>query len=90
MAITLNDDLINSVLKKSFIKAGTELLEKKSIVQISNNITSLHNAYNKIYASTLNVKNIQKQEERRLQNIKKEITMESRMVITPGAGAEIE
>lgn len=78
--IDVND--LNSIIKRSLVgikpRDQIEVLDKKSIVKVSDSITSLQNAFNKIYAHTLNVKNIQSSEERRLQNIKKEVAMETR------------
>jgi murein DD-endopeptidase MepM/ murein hydrolase activator NlpD len=84
MAITLqaDEETLNNIIKKSSIgfkpKEKTEVLTEKSVVKVSNTITSLQNAFNRIYTYTLNVKNIHKIEERRLQNIKKEVTMETK------------
>ena len=84
MSITTlaDSDDLNSIIKRSLVgvkpKENAEVITKKSTVNVSNTITSLHNAFNQIYAYTLNVKNIHTSEEKRLKNIKKEVTMESR------------
>jgi murein DD-endopeptidase MepM/ murein hydrolase activator NlpD len=84
MAITnlADSDELNSIIKRSLIgvrsNENIEIITKKSTVNVSNTITSLHNAFNQIYAYTVNVKNIHTSEEKRLKNIKKEVTMESR------------
>lgn len=91
-----NEEDLNSIIKRSSIgikpKEKTEVLTEKSIIQLSNTITSLQNSFNKIYTHTLNVKNIHQMEEKRLQNIKKEVTMETKIStasLAGGAGIEI-
>ena len=87
IAQNIDNDTLNSIIKKSFIgiapKENQEVIPGKSIVKVSNTITSLQNAFNSIYTYTLNVKNIHKVQERRLQNIKKEVTMETKTSTTP-------
>ena len=92
MAITqtADDDVLNNIIKKSLIgvkpKEKIEVLTGKSTVKVSNTITSLQNAFNKIYAYTQNVKNIHTLEEKRLQGIKKEVTMETKSSTASLAG----
>lgn len=78
----IDDNDLSSIIKRSSIgislKNNAEILDKNSTVRVSNTITSLQNAFNNIYTYTLNVKNIQKIEEKRLQTIKKEVTMETK------------
>lgn len=83
MAIAGDRDLIESVLKKSMLGIKTkdlQIVSEKAVRETSNSITSLQNAFNKIYTATRNVKNIQQQSERRLQNRNKEIAMETKLV----------
>lgn len=90
IAQKFDDDVLNSIIKRSLIstapKEKTEVLTEKNVVKVSNTITSLQNAFNKIYAYTQNVKNIHKLEEKRLQNIKKEVTMETKTSTATFAG----
>jgi murein DD-endopeptidase MepM/ murein hydrolase activator NlpD len=90
IALQANDEALNSIIKRSSIgikpKEKTEVLTEKSVVKVSNTITSLQNSFNKIYTYTLNVKNIHKMEEKRLQNIKKEVTMETKTSTASLAG----
>ena len=95
IAQNMDSDALNNIIKKSLggivSKEKTETLTEKSIVKVSNSVTSLQNAFNNIYAYTLNVKNIHKLEEKRLQNIKKEVTMETKTsTATFAGGSDIE
>lgn len=94
MAITADRDLIESVLKKSMLGIKTkdlQIVSEKAVRETSNSITSLQNAFNKIYTATRNVKNIQQQSDRRLQNRNKEITMETKLVSSASpAGMEYQ
>lgn len=48
------------------------------IVRISDSLTSLENAFNKIYAYSINVRNLQQYQEKRLLSIKRESGLESK------------
>jgi len=62
---------------------NTHELTKSNLVTISNSFTSLQNAFNKIYAHTLNVRNLHQYEEKRISNIKRENNLENK--ITPSS-----
>ncbi len=54
-------------------------LTKSNLITISNSFTSLQNTFNKIYSHTLNVRNLHQYEEKRLANIKRENSIESKI-----------
>jgi murein DD-endopeptidase MepM/ murein hydrolase activator NlpD len=91
----LDPAFTNKLLKKTLLsnKAPADdivvandnmiVLTKSNLVTISNSFTSLQNAFNKIYAHTLNVRNLHQYDEKRLSNIKRESNIENK--ITPGS-----
>jgi murein DD-endopeptidase MepM/ murein hydrolase activator NlpD len=58
---------------------NTHELTKSNLATLSNSFTSLQNAFNKIYAHTLNVRNLHQYEEKRLSNIKRETNLENKI-----------
>jgi murein DD-endopeptidase MepM/ murein hydrolase activator NlpD len=70
-------------LEVSVVNDNVPELTKSNLITISNSFTSLQNAFNKIYAHTLNVRNLHQYEEKKLSNIKRENNLENK--ITPGA-----
>jgi murein DD-endopeptidase MepM/ murein hydrolase activator NlpD len=83
---------IDSILKKSLVSSNkvqtvaalndnSHQLTKSNLATISNSFTSLQNTFNKIYAHTLNVRNLHKYQEKSIANIKRENSLENK--ITP-------
>jgi murein DD-endopeptidase MepM/ murein hydrolase activator NlpD len=66
-------------LDASVANDNTHELTKSNLVTLSNSFTSLQNAFNKIYAHTLNVRNLHQYDEKRLANIKKENSLENKI-----------
>ncbi len=58
-------------------------LTKSNLVTLSNSFTSLQNAFNKIYAHTLNVRNLHQYDEKRMANISRQNKLETK--IAPGS-----
>lgn len=83
----------DKILKKALITPSktptatandnTHELTKSNLMTISNSFTSLQNAFNKIYAHTLNVRNLHQYDEKRISNIKRENNLENN--ITPSS-----
>ena len=81
-----DSEFTNTILKRTLMGAGSVktaptndnvIIAQNDIVKISNSLTSLQNAFNKIYAHSLNVRNLNQYEEKRLQSIKRESKLES-------------
>ena len=62
-------------------------LTKSNLVTLSNSFTSLQNAFNKIYAHTLNVRNLHQYDEKRMANISRQNKLETK--IAAGGGTPI-
>ena len=62
-------------------------LTKSNLVTLSNSFTSLQNAFNKIYAHTLNVRNLHQYDEKRMGNISRQNKLETK--ISPGSSTPI-
>lgn len=58
-------------------------LTKSNLVTLSNSFTSLQNAFNKIYAHTLNVRNLHQYDEKRMASISRQNKLETK--IAPGS-----
>lgn len=98
----IDSTFTNKLLKKTLLSNKTQKtldldatvandnvpeLTKSNLITISNSFTSLQNAFNKIYAHTLNVRNLHQYDEKRLSNIKKENNLENK--ITPGGASAL-
>jgi murein DD-endopeptidase MepM/ murein hydrolase activator NlpD len=66
---------------------NTHELTKSNLVTLSNSFTSLQNAFNKIYAHTLNVRNLHQYDEKRMANISRQNKLETK--IAAGGGSPI-
>jgi murein DD-endopeptidase MepM/ murein hydrolase activator NlpD len=86
----IDQDFANSLIKKVMfgtgkkkqqIAAGNDniIVSQDNIVKMSDSLTSLQNAFNTIYAHSLNIRNLQQFQEKRLQTIKKESNIESKL-----------
>jgi murein DD-endopeptidase MepM/ murein hydrolase activator NlpD len=92
----LDQNFTDAVLKKTLIgnsknrglsaNDNNDMIPQNDIVAISNSFTSLQNAFNKIYAYSLNVRNLHQFQEKRLQTINRETNLEAKT----GGGSSIQ
>jgi murein DD-endopeptidase MepM/ murein hydrolase activator NlpD len=84
---------VQSILKKTLVSSNkvqvvtasndnSYELTKSNLETLSNSFTSLQNTFNKIYAHTLNVRNLHRYQEKSIVSIKRENSLENK--ITPG------
>lgn len=85
---------VQSILKKTLVSSNNVQavaaandnsyeLTKSNLETLSNSFTSLQNTFNKIYAHTLNVRNLHRYQEKSIVNIKRENSLENK--ITPSS-----
>lgn len=74
----LDQDTVKSIYNKFIFtaKPETEVLDKKSVVSISNNLTSIQNAFNVLVASVYNVGKLNQYNVKRQQQLLREKTIE--------------
>ncbi len=82
---------VQSILKKTLVSSNkvqavgaandnSYELTKSNLETLSNSFTSLQNTFNKIYAHTLNVRNLHRYQEKSIVNIKRENSLENKIV----------
>ena len=75
----LDQDTVSSIYNKFVFtaKSNDELLDKKTVIAVSNNLTSIQNAFNIISASIFNVGKLSEYKGKRSQQLTRERTIES-------------
>ena len=75
----LDQDTVNSIYNKFMFSSNktVELMDKKSVVSMSNNLTSIQNAFNVLSTSILNINKLNEYKSKRNQQITREKAIES-------------